>query len=298
MTDGPIAPPRIVVHDGWPALVWELGPGWRAVSSAILGGGIGERAWVLNAQVRPGYSRMDPVAHLGEIAAPLALPPGAGVGMMTAALVEEFTAAHDGGVAAWVTTGIGVPTWAAAPDPVSEAGDSPHREEAGPAPAAPRSAGGSVPGSDTAPRASVPAHARADPGGQAPDTVLPSPTPPAPAAAPRSSAHGRPSPFPAPGTINILAAIPAPLSDAALVNAVATATEAKVQALFETGYACTGTPSDAVCLVARVPRPGDEAEPFGGPRSVWGARLARAVHGACTEGALADRVRRSAAKGS
>ncbi|NUS55706.1 MAG: hypothetical protein HOV66_12760, partial [Streptomycetaceae bacterium] len=86
--------------------------------------------------------------------------------------------------------------------------------------------------------------------------------------------------------------------DAALVNAVATATEAKVQALFETGYACTGTPSDAVCVVARVPRPSDEAEPFGGPRSVWGARLARAVHGACAEGALADRVRRSAAKGS
>lgn len=247
----PVAPPRIVVHDGWPALVWELGPGWRAVSSAILGGGIGERAWVVNAQVRPGYSRMDPVAHLGEIAAPLALPSGAGVGMMTAALVEEFTAAEDGGVAAWVTTGIGVPTWAAAPEA------APGVTDARP---------------DTAATAT------------SPTALSPSPLPT--------------SRFPAPGTINILAAVPAPLSDAALVNAVATATEAKVQALFETGYACTGTPSDAVCVVARVPRPGDEAEPFGGPRSVWGARLARAVHGACAEGALADRVRRSAAKGS
>ncbi|GAA4946239.1 adenosylcobinamide amidohydrolase [Yinghuangia aomiensis] len=274
MTTGPIAPPRIVVHDGWPALVWELGPGWRAVSSAILGGGIGERAWILNAQVRPGYSRMDPVAHLGEIAAPLALPPGGGVGMMTAALVEEFTVAHDGGAAAWVTTGIGVPTWAAAPE------------------------SGAVTGA--AAGASGPDGPRALPRDAAAGTVPPSPAPapPMPAALPGSSSPARPSPFPAPGTINILAAIPAPLSDAALVNAVATATEAKVQALFETGYACTGTPSDAVCVIARVPRPGDEAEPFGGPRSVWGARLARAVHGACAEGALADRVRRSAAKGS
>ncbi|GAA3033502.1 hypothetical protein GCM10017559_71090 [Streptosporangium longisporum] len=32
-------------------LLWEFGPGWRAISSAVLGGGIGPAAWALNAQV-------------------------------------------------------------------------------------------------------------------------------------------------------------------------------------------------------------------------------------------------------
>ncbi|TDQ45985.1 adenosylcobinamide amidohydrolase [Actinorugispora endophytica] len=89
-----------------------------------------------------------------------------------------------------------------------------------------------------------------------------------------------------PGTINIIVAVPAALSDAALVNLVATATEAKVQALLENGYACTGTASDAVCaagLVAGVPE--SAREPFGGVRSRWGARAARAVHAAVAAGA-------------
>jgi adenosylcobinamide amidohydrolase len=85
------------------------------------------------------------------------------------------------------------------------------------------------------------------------------------------------------GTVNILVAVPAPLSDAALVNAVVTATEAKVQALAEAGLRATGTSSDAVC-VACVDTRGAEPEPYGGPRSLWGARLARAVHAAVAEG--------------
>jgi adenosylcobinamide amidohydrolase len=86
------------------------------------------------------------------------------------------------------------------------------------------------------------------------------------------------------GTINVLALIPAALSDAALVNAVATATEAKAQALQEAGYHATGTPTDAVCIACTDSA---SAAAFGGPRSVWGARLARAVHAAVLAGATA-----------
>jgi adenosylcobinamide amidohydrolase len=84
-----------------------------------------------------------------------------------------------------------------------------------------------------------------------------------------------------PGTINIVAFVPARLSDAALVNAVATATEAKVQALWEYGVAATGTASDALFVGCA---PDGPVEPFGGPRSTWGARLARAVHQAVRTG--------------
>ncbi len=223
--------PELVHHEGLPVLLWRAGPGWRMLSSAVLGGGLGERAWVLNAQVPPGYARMDPVAHLEEIAAPRGLT-GPGVGLMTAAEVAAYTTGADHGVRAWVTTGIGIPTWAAAPDerPATAADES--ADEAADAP-------------------------------------------------------------PRPGTINIVVAVPAALSDAALANALATATEAKVQALFETGYACTGTPSDAICVAARTPRADEQPDMFGGPRSRWGSRLARAVHGAVVRGALDDRARRT-----
>ncbi|MEU2510784.1 adenosylcobinamide amidohydrolase [Streptomyces syringium] len=186
------------------ALLWSAGPGWRMISSAVLGGGIGERAWVLNAQVAHGYRRTDPGRHLAEVAGAVGAQ-GAGVGLMTAADVSAYARAHDGGVEAVATAGVTVRGWAASP------------------------------------------------------------------------AEGRPLPA-EPGTINIIATIPVALSDAALVNAVATATEAKVQALLDAGYDCSGTPTDAVCIAARAPRPGDEVHAFAGPRSLWGARLARAVH--------------------
>ena len=83
-----------------------------------------------------------------------------------------------------------------------------------------------------------------------------------------------------PGTINLLCWVPAPLSDAALANALVTATEAKTQALLESGVPGTGTASDAVAVCC----PPGGAEPYGGPRSVWGARLARAVHRAVLDG--------------
>ena len=78
-----------------------------------------------------------------------------------------------------------------------------------------------------------------------------------------------------PGTINLLAQVPVRLSAAAMVNAALTMTEAKAQALIEQGVPGTGTASDALCVVC--PPDGPE-EDFAGPRSVWGARLARATH--------------------
>ena len=82
------------------------------------------------------------------------------------------------------------------------------------------------------------------------------------------------------------------MSDTALVNLVATATEAKVQALFDSGYACTGTASDAVCVAARVgDTPPAQRELFGGVRSRWGGRVARAVYAAVAEGARREAAR-------
>jgi adenosylcobinamide amidohydrolase len=204
---------------GSPVLVWRAGPGWRMVASTVAGGGIGARTWVINAQVPRTYARTDPAKHLGEIARACRLT-GTGVGMLTAAQVERCTNAGDGGVSAVATVGLGVVTWAAAPD------DDP------------------------------------------------------------------PAPVPAAHTVNLLVAVPAALTDAALVNAVLTATEAKTQALFEAGFAGTGTASDAICVAARE---SGVRVPFAGPRSEWGARLARAVHSAVLEGAVAWRRRHVAA---
>ncbi|WP_325050862.1 adenosylcobinamide amidohydrolase [Actinomadura spongiicola] len=205
------------------ATVWRAGDGHRMISSAMLGGGIGPARWVLNAQVAGGYSRMDPVVHLEELARAYGLD-GPGVGMLTAASVSRTLRRDDEGVNVSATVGLRVPTWAAAP------AGTPDPELA-------------------------PMH-------------LDGTTPPAWT----------------PGTVNIVVAVPVPLTDAALVNAVVTATEAKTQALLEAGFPCTGTASDAVCVAATTG--GGTAEPFAGPRSVWGARIARAVHAAVHAGAL------------
>jgi adenosylcobinamide amidohydrolase len=204
--------PRTEAGRDRPALVWEPGPGWRAVSSAIVGGGLGPRAWWLDAEVDKEYFHPDPVAHAREIAAGLGLAPDAGVAMLTAADVSRWTVADDEGVTVAATVGLGLPVLAAVPPEVAA------REAAEPA-----------------------------------------------------------------GTVNVLVVVPAPLSDAALVNAVVTATEAKAQALAEAGLRATGTCSDAVCVACPDPA-GAEPEPYGGPRSLWGARIARAVHAAVAAG--------------
>ncbi|GGR90702.1 MULTISPECIES: adenosylcobinamide amidohydrolase [Streptomyces] len=201
------------------SLLWRAGAGWRMISSAVLGGGIGERSWVLNAQVSHGYRRTDPDRHLAELAR-AAGADGPGVGLMTAADVRAYGHASDGDVEAVATAGLGVRGWAASP----------------------------AEGTAVAAR---------------------------------------------PGTINILVALPVALTDAALVNAVATATEAKVQALLGAGYDCSGTPTDAVCVAARSPRAGAEVHAFAGPRSLWGARVARAVHQAVDTAARGGRAKAS-----
>ncbi|MEU8249555.1 adenosylcobinamide amidohydrolase [Nonomuraea sp. NPDC048916] len=227
------------------SLLWELGPGRRAISSAMLGGGIGPCSWVLNAQVVAGYSRTDPVEHLAAMA-----PPGVGVGMMTAASVDRYVVAEDHGARAVATVGLRVPTWAAAPE--------------------------GVPDPELAPMLWTAPAEPVDPMDPAvfPDRRSVSPASPARADAPPV------------GTINIMVTLPVAMTDAALVNAVMTVTEAKTQALVEAGYPGTGTASDAVCVVVAAAGP---EELFAGPRSTWGARLARAVHAAVRRGAEAWR---------
>jgi adenosylcobinamide amidohydrolase len=226
---------RLVTHwrdeDGipLPAACWRPGPGYRMISSGVLGGGIGPREWVLNAQVAAGYARTDPARHLTELAGRFGLT-GPGIGMLTAAQVTGLVTRSDEGAEAAVTAGLRVPTWAAAPA----------------APAAPA--------------------------GPA-DQVL------------------------SPGTINIIVSVPVPLTDAALVNAVITVTEAKTQAVLDAGFAATGTATDAVCVAAQDPA-GTAAEDFAGPRSAWGARIARSVYAAVLAGATGYRASETPMEGT
>ena len=239
-------------HEGAAALpvaVWRAGPGYRMIASGVVGGGIGEREWVLNAQVPAEYDRVDPAAHIAELAAGLGLA-GPGVGLLTAASVTDVVERGDEGVLVAATVGLRVPTWAAAPAGTVDREVGPiRRQDAG-----------------TVDREVGPIH---QPGTGATDRPV--------------------APVRRPGTINIIVSVPVPLGDAALVNAVITATEAKTQALLEAGVRATGTASDAVCVAA--PAAGEQ-EDFAGPRSVWGARIARAVHAAVQAGAVRDAAAR------
>jgi adenosylcobinamide hydrolase len=185
----------------------------RAISSSLVGGGIGEVTWVINLTVDTDYKRFDPEAHLSGVADGLELQ-GRGIAMMTAVDVGKYVAATDAGANAWATVGVRIPVWAAD--------------------------------------------------------------------------RNRPHPplAPVPGTINLVCGVPARLCDAAMVNAIATMTEAKVQALQDYDVAGTGTASDALCLLC--PIEGAE-EPFGGPRSLWGGRLAQATYDAIATGLVRQR---------
>lgn len=188
-----------------PMLVWRFSAATRVASTASCGGGLGERHWLINAQVPHDYRRRDQSRHGAELAAAAGLS-GTGVAMFTAVDVRRVHSRTDGGLHVGVTVGLTLPVWAAAPETAAE---------------------------------------------------------------------------PTPGTINIVGLLPARLTDAALLNALTTATEAKAQALLAAGVPGTGTASDAVTVACPA---GGPAEPFGGPRSTWGARLARAVHDAVLAG--------------
>jgi adenosylcobinamide hydrolase len=200
--------PHTRTEDGarLPMLVWRFPEPMTVASTAAVGGGVGARRWLINAQVGSEYLRHDQPKHAKELARSAGLD-GTGVVMFTAAELRRIRLAVDGGVQAEATVGLTHPTWAA-----------------------------DVEG----------AH------------------------------NGRP------GTINIVTFLPVRLAPAALLNALCTVTEAKAQALFEAGVAGTGTASDAVAV--GCPAAGDVVQ-FAGPRSVWGARLARAVHAAVLAGA-------------
>lgn len=87
-----------------------------------------------------------------------------------------------------------------------------------------------------------------------------------------------------PGTINLVVVVDARLSESALVQAAMSATEAKAQACVEAGIGGTGTASDALVLLGAAVGSSRDVEQFGGVRSVWGSRVALAVHAAVTEG--------------
>ena len=83
------------------------------------------------------------------------------------------------------------------------------------------------------------------------------------------------------GTINVVVFVPVAIAVAGMVNLVATLTEAKCQALQHANVPGTGTPTDAVTVVCPE---NDNLEPFGGPRSTWGARVANAAFEAIAAG--------------
>ena len=64
------------------AVLWQCGPGWRMAASSVLGGGLGPRDYVINAQVDGDYRRTDPDNHLEELATHFGMT-GTGVGLCT-----------------------------------------------------------------------------------------------------------------------------------------------------------------------------------------------------------------------
>jgi adenosylcobinamide hydrolase len=98
--------------DAAPVLVWRFASPRRAISSSPVGGGIGLRAWIVNAQVPRSYERTDIDVHLHDIAREQGCS-GEGIGMLTAARVDEWRQGDDAGVRAYATVGVSAPTWAA-----------------------------------------------------------------------------------------------------------------------------------------------------------------------------------------
>lgn len=97
------------------ALWWRLtsdGADWPCLSSASVGGGLGETGWVLNIGVEKDYRRTDLDAHAAELAGAAGLS-GPGTALFTAADVSRVQAGECDGVRAWSTVGVSRPTWPA-----------------------------------------------------------------------------------------------------------------------------------------------------------------------------------------
>lgn len=95
------------------ALVTPFGAPRRCLSSATLNGGWAEAEHWLNLQVEHGYDRLDPEAHLAEVARSRGLDPARTVGMLTAADVDRHVRRAHGAAVAVATVGIGQPLAAA-----------------------------------------------------------------------------------------------------------------------------------------------------------------------------------------
>jgi adenosylcobinamide amidohydrolase len=274
-----------------PLLVWRLPDPVRAISSAVLGGGLGECRWLVNASVPMSYNRDDPAVHLATMARDLGLT-GPGIGLLTGVDVADVIAETERGVRLWATVGLGTPIQAGGPamPPTPNAPavrsapnaedhgvrSAPNAEDHGvrSAPNAEDHGVRSAPNGDdhgvrSAPNGDDHAVSAAHKGG---DPAMPTP-----------SSTGDPA-VPAvhhPGTVNVVVWIPARLSDAALVNAVITVTEAKTRAIRDLGLDATGTATDAVCVLCP---PDGPAAAYGGPLSRWGEPLARAAYRAVLKG--------------
>jgi adenosylcobinamide hydrolase len=280
-----------------PLLVWRLPTPARAISSAVLGGGLGECHWVINATVPMSYARNDPESHLAGLANALGLA-GPGIGLLTGVDVADLVTELDDGIRLWATVGLSAPIQAH--DPAAQVASSgPAASVASPGPGSAAVAGPSSaasvasPGPHSAASAASPGlhsaasvaglHSAASVAGSGPAASVASPGPGSAAVAgPGSAATVTPR---HPGTVNIVAWLPRRLSDPALVNAVATITEAKTQAIRDLGLPATGTATDAVCVLC--PPTGDPAS-YGGPRSRWGEPLARAAYRAVLAGGRAN----------
>jgi adenosylcobinamide amidohydrolase len=98
-------------------------------------------------------------------------------------------------------------------------------------------------------------------------------------------------PPPLAGTINTLVQVSRPLSDAALIEAVSIATEARTAAVLDSGerrkgVAVTGTGTDCIAVAAPL---GDDAAAFTGKHTVIGECIGAAVYKATAEGIRAWR---------
>lgn len=82
-------------------------------------------------------------------------------------------------------------------------------------------------------------------------------------------------------TINIIVTSAKPLTDAALLGAMMTVTEAKMKAISERKLPATAVSTDAVIVAAE--KGGAAAEEFAGPLTEVGMRIAKAVSHALTE---------------
>ncbi len=205
----PVTLTRVEAGVTLPFVVWTTNEPWLVLSSAAVGGGLGPRRWIINAQVAHGYARTDLDVHVAELVlrtgrhAGSRLAPGAGVGLFTAADVAVLSTARR-----------------------RRRARRRHRRRARPdlGGGAARRAGR---------RRRHHQHRRLRAGA----TVR---------RRPRQRRHHL--------------------------------TEAKSQALFDAGVAGTGTATDAVCVAC--PLDADVEAHFGGPRSEWGSRLARAIYAA------------------